>query len=155
MANTLTMSTSTGEDRATLRDDKDRGAIPADTFASRLMLVRVHAGYLTIKQAAEACGLNYGSWSNWERGSRPQDWVDVLDAISGKLGIDRTWLERGGPLSAPDRNRRRRIRPNERSARVPGRTTVRRPLGRPLTSGPDDATRRPARTGLTIRPLHA
>lgn len=93
------MTVSTGE--------QQRSAIPADTFAVRLMLVRVHAGYLTIEQAAERSGLNYGSWSNWERGRKPRDMDDVVDAISETFGIDPDWLMWGGALTAPERRRRR------------------------------------------------
>jgi len=101
------------------RSALDPGAIPADTFASRLMLVRVHAGYITIKDAAEKCDLNYGSWSNWERGSRPQELVEVVEAISTSLGIDRDWLLFGGPLTAPPPVRRR-----DRHGRLGSGTTV-------------------------------
>lgn len=66
--------------------------IPADTFAHRLMLVRADAGYLTVKDAADRCGLNYGSWSNWERGSTPRDLLDVVQRISDALDIDYDWL---------------------------------------------------------------
>lgn len=101
------MTTSTGESAADLREQPGRGAIPADTFAARLRLVRMHAGDLTILEAAERTGLNYGSWSNWERGMMPRDLRDVVLAITGALGIDRDWLMYGGPL-APEPRRRAR-----------------------------------------------
>jgi transcriptional regulator with XRE-family HTH domain len=105
---TLVMTASTGEDRAELRDEGGQGAVPADTFAVRLMLARVHAGYITVKEAAEKCGLNYGSWSNWERGSRPLDLIEVAAAVSRGLGIDQNWLLFGGPLAKPEPATRRR-----------------------------------------------
>ena len=77
--------------------------VPADTFGHRLMLVRAEKGHLTVKEAAERCGLNYGSWSNWERGKLPRDILDVADAVSEGLGIDRDWLLRGGLLTSPVR----------------------------------------------------
>ncbi|HET8684145.1 MAG TPA: helix-turn-helix transcriptional regulator [Micromonosporaceae bacterium] len=100
------MTTTTGEGSRT-------GAVPGDSFAHRLMLVRAHAGYLTVKDAAERCGLNYGSWSNWERGAKPRDLVETVDAIAASLGIDRNWLLFGGPLAAPAPRQRRRSREEE------------------------------------------
>lgn len=87
----LGMTTGIGEDRGELVAPK-KAQIPADTFAHRLMLVRAHAGYMTVKDAAERAGLNYGSWSNWERGSMPRDLLDVVQKISDALDIDYDWL---------------------------------------------------------------
>jgi transcriptional regulator with XRE-family HTH domain len=64
----------------------------------RLMMVRAHRG-LTVKEAAEKTGLGYGAWSNWERGSKPRDILDVVEAISNSLGIDPVWLLNGGALA--------------------------------------------------------
>lgn len=101
------MSIGTGEDRAELREDPSRGSIPEDTFAVRVMLARVHAGYQTIDEAARKCGLNRQSWSNWEKGMKPRDLLEVVDAISEGLGIDRNWLLFGGPLAKPPTQRDR------------------------------------------------
>lgn len=88
------------------------GAIPVDTFAARLVLVRMHCGYLTIKDAAARCGVNYGSWSNWERGIEPARMLEVVDKIAAGLGVDRNWLLFGGPLTKAEENRAR-WRPSE------------------------------------------
>lgn len=96
-------------------DDERRGDIPADTFSNRLILARVHAGWLTVKEAAERCGLNYGSWSNWERGARPRDLLDVVQKIADGLQIDHEWLLFGGPL----------LGARGRPAKRPGEDTVR------------------------------
>jgi transcriptional regulator with XRE-family HTH domain len=106
----------------TEREGRVVGTIPADTFAHRLILVRAERG-LTLREAAEKCGLNYGSWNGWERGSMPRDRVDVVDAISEGLGIDRNWLLDGGPLTRPFRIRKVRFASLHPSVR-PG---VRRP----------------------------
>ena len=158
-----------------------RSAVPLDTFANRLMLVRAHAGNITIKKAAELCGLNYGSWSNWERGSKPQDIIDVVERISDGLGIDAQWLMFGGPLAEPEaRSRRARwstIRPvharpdrlatheygpmAERvtekvtlSGHGPGSRKPRdsRPKGRPDRAVPAPTLRRPVRIGSAAAP---
>lgn len=101
------MTTSTGEQRAGT-DQQPR--VPEDTFGVRLAIVRVFAGNLTIQQAAERCGLVDQSWSNWERGSKPRDLLDVANAISEGLGIDRDWLLFGGPLTTPEPAGRRQLK---------------------------------------------
>lgn len=78
-------------------------SIPSDQFRYRLLLARLHAGDLTTREAAERCGLNYVSWSNWERGKRPRDLITVAEAVSEGLGIDRDWLLFGGPLAQEER----------------------------------------------------
>lgn len=98
----------TGEAPGREPNEAGRGAIPADTFAARLKLSRLHVGDITVKDAADRCGLNYGSWSNWERGSRPQELIEVAEAISAGLGIDRNWLLFGGPLATPESGGRRK-----------------------------------------------
>lgn len=96
------MTTTPGEKRAGTGDGHaERGAIPHDTFASRLVMVRMHHGYLTIEQAAAKCGVNYGSWSNWERGMNPRDILGVAQKISDGLGIDYEWLLFGSQRRAP------------------------------------------------------
>lgn len=89
---------------------RERGSIPEDTFASRLMLARVHAGYQTIDEASAKCGLNRQSWSNWEKGMKPRDLLDVVNAISDGLGVDRDWLLFGGPLTTPEPAGRRQLK---------------------------------------------
>lgn len=91
------MTASTGEHMTASTDNGPELEIPIDTFAMRLMMVRAHRG-LTVKEAAEKTGLGYGAWSNWERGSKPRDILDVVEAISNGLGIDPVWLLNGGAL---------------------------------------------------------
>jgi transcriptional regulator with XRE-family HTH domain len=84
------------EERATRRRD-----VPADTFAARLILARHHAGHLSQREAAEKCGVNYASWSNWESGTRVRDFIETVEKISRGLGVDEQWLAFGGNLSRP------------------------------------------------------
>lgn len=118
------------------------GAIPADSFANRLMLTRAHAGHLSIREAADLCDLGRGAWTNWEKGTLPGDIIDVATTVASRLGVDRDWLLFGGQLSqAENRPARRRgtaPRSTHGCATVPagrGRDTVRamdnRPPGRP------------------------
>lgn len=137
------MTISTGEDRS-LDPAAAQRRIPKDTFGNRLMLARALAGHLSIREAADLCGLGRGAWTNWERGARPVGEVAILDVISEKLDVDRKWLERGGALAAPERTYGQRPRGN-RSDRATTlyrsdhhRLTPTRPPGHP------DGLRRPA-----------
>lgn len=102
------MTRSIGESQEATR--RERGSVPEDTFAARLMLARVHAGYQTIDEASAKCGLNRQSWSNWEKGMKPRDLLDVVNAISEGLGVDRDWLLFGGPLATPEPAGRRQLK---------------------------------------------
>lgn len=94
------MTASTGENRepSTAATPDTQRAVPADTLAARLMLSRMHAGHLSIREAADRCGLIHASWANWEQGMRPRDLLAVVHAISDGLDIDHDWLLFGGPL---------------------------------------------------------
>lgn len=93
------MTADTGErDDRRLGSRTPTGSVPADTFAVRLVLVRHHAGRLSIEQAAKRCGLNPGNWAHWEDGRLPRDKVEIAQRISDALDIDFEWLLLGGPL---------------------------------------------------------
>lgn len=105
--------------------------IPADTWSVRLAISRMHAGHLTIREAAERCGLNYASWSNWEQGSKPRDLLGVVHSISEGLDVDHDWLLFGGPLTGPRGvPTRRSSSPTREYLRVPIRPKDNRPTGR-------------------------
>jgi transcriptional regulator with XRE-family HTH domain len=70
--------------------------IPANTFGLRLVQVRVARG-LSQVEAAQICGLDDGSWSNWERGTTPRRMDRVVQKIHDGLGVDRNWLMFGDP----------------------------------------------------------
>lgn len=65
--------------------------VPQDNFGNRLILVRRELG-LTQAQAAEMCGLDAGSWNNWEHGTRPRGLDEIVKKIADALGVDRDWL---------------------------------------------------------------
>src|ERR1044072_9203011 len=87
-----------------------RGGIPADSFSNRLMLARAHAGHLSIREAADLCDLGRGAWTNWEKGARPADIIDIATVVADKLGVDRDWLLFGGQLAEAESRQSRRIR---------------------------------------------
>lgn len=78
------------------------GAIPVDSFGNRLMLARAHAGHISIREAADLCDIGRGAWTNWEKGARPVDILDVAAVVADKLGVDRNWLLFGGGLAEAD-----------------------------------------------------
>jgi len=134
---------STGDDReVVVPEQTHQGDIPSDTLSNRLLLARTHAGFLTVKEAAERCGLNYGSWSNWEGGARPRDLLDVVRKIANGLDINYEWLLFGGPL-LPARGR-----PTRRSTK---RTAVDNCGYRPSPSRPTAG--RPKRRTDPLRPM--
>jgi transcriptional regulator with XRE-family HTH domain len=119
----------------TTREGRLVGAIPEDTYARRLMLARHHAGQLSIRDAAEKCGLNYRTWADWESGSQSRTKVEDAQIIAETLGVDRDWLLHGGPLTVPERRRRAAAtqrktyasaRPGERYSRAHRRPRPRR-----------------------------
>src|SRR2546421_6139646 len=112
IGNTLAMTTNTGDgrEREFAAEGAPRGGIPADTFANRLILARAYAGHLSQREAADLCGLGRGAWTNWERGARCRDLLDVVGKVSEKLGVDHDWLLFGGPLASG------RARPIRRTA---------------------------------------
>jgi transcriptional regulator with XRE-family HTH domain len=146
-------------------------AIPADTFAARLMLARAHAGHLSIREAADRCGLGRGAWTNWERGALPVGEGQIVKIISESLGVDRDWLLFGGPLAQPERRglrtitRRRTLNKtyspppvratgprSQRALLAPGHTTGRHPAGRVVSATPGTTpadVRRPTISGHT------
>lgn len=113
------MTEQTGE----TREGRVVASIPEDSYAHRLMLARAHAGHLSIRAAAEKCGLNHASWANWERGMRSRTMVEDAEAIADGLNVDRDWLLHGGPLSPPPKAKRLRVASFHRGIR-PG---IRRP----------------------------
>lgn len=128
----MTASTGERDDREDARDyPEGPGDIPADTFALRLVASRHHAGHLSIREAADKCGLNRGSWQDWERGRRPQDMVDVARAVANGLGMNFNWLLLGGSLlPARGRPTRKVRRITDGYPRVAVRPSDGRPNGR-------------------------
>ena len=138
-----------------------RGGIPVDSFANRLMLARAYAGHLSIREAADLCDLGRGAWTNWGKGARPADIIDIATAVADKLGVDRDWLLFGGQLAeAEPRTLRRRDRhgrsegtsPNHRSTQLTRTVSVPifpGPIGQKpkVSPRPGSAKRRPVLIG--------
>lgn len=101
--------------------------IPPDSFALRLMALR-HALKLTQQQAAARCGLDDGSWSNWENGVTPRGMDIVVGKIVAGLGADRDWLMWGGGVRGQNLKKMNlaglRLMPSERIEPGPGQLVI-------------------------------
>lgn len=99
MTDFLTVRSGAGDDaRMTALTDDRRSWVPRDTLAARLILVRRELG-LSQREAAERCGITFGSWQGMEDGHRQVRGLDDKVArISETLGVSRDWLMWGGPL---------------------------------------------------------
>jgi transcriptional regulator with XRE-family HTH domain len=71
--------------------------IPTDSLANRLVLIRRELG-LSQREAAQRCGVGFGSWQSWENGSAPRNALRDLVRVAQGLDVDREWLMFGGPL---------------------------------------------------------
>ena len=90
--------TSTGDERERELAAPRVGRVPADTLSNRLTLARKLAG-LSIRDAADLCGYGRGAWTNWEKGARPLDYLEVTGIVAEKLDVDVDWLRFGGALA--------------------------------------------------------
>src|SRR5690606_12296770 len=121
--------------------------LPVDTIAARLVLARLHAGRMSIRDAAKLCGFTNETWSGWERGRNPQDLLSTVETISEKLGVDRDWLLWGGPLTPEAPRRVHALKP--RVLKRAGETSM-------SYATPDNGRRRTAtRTTPAGTPGHA
>ncbi len=81
-----------------MADTAEKGSegmwVPEDSFATRLLVVRRTRG-LSQAEAARRCDLDDGSWSNWENGTMPRDFLSVVTKISNGLGVDPRYLMPG------------------------------------------------------------
>lgn len=65
--------------------------VPADTFGTRLLLIRRELK-LTTEEAAARCNLAAPTWNTWENGVTPQKLNEVVEKIHKGLGVNRDYL---------------------------------------------------------------
>jgi transcriptional regulator with XRE-family HTH domain len=107
-----------------------------DSFGNRLKLTRAHAGHLSIREAADRCDIGRGAWTNWEKGARPSDIIEVTEVIAAKLGVDRDWLLFGGSLTPIEPRSLRRRRSVDFKPLAQTAPTGRRDSTRPVSMVP-------------------
>jgi hypothetical protein len=66
----------------------------ASTFGARLALVRWRMGW-NVKEAERECNLSQNTWSGWEAGAQPRNYVEVVGSIVWKTGVNKMWLMTG------------------------------------------------------------
>lgn len=75
--------------------------VPSDLeFGTRLAMIRQKMQW-NLSQAALECGLGQNDWARYEDGVKPRDIVAVADKISGRTGVDYSWLLIGVPSPPP------------------------------------------------------
>lgn len=74
----------------------------ASTFGARLALVRWRMGW-NLKEAATECNLTQNSWGNWEGGAMPRNYIEVVNRIVLRTGVDKIWLMTGEGSPEPVR----------------------------------------------------
>ncbi len=56
----------------------------------------------TVEEMARRCGIKAATYSSWERGAHPRDFITAVSRIAAATGYDRDWLTFGGPLAPGD-----------------------------------------------------
>jgi transcriptional regulator with XRE-family HTH domain len=64
------------------------------SFAARLALVRWRMGW-NIREAERECNLSQNSWAGYENGREPRKFIEVVNRIVLRTGVDRIWLMTG------------------------------------------------------------
>ncbi len=77
---------------STMTEKRTRGRRPADTLATRLILLRHDAGRMSQRAAAERSGVPFGTWQGMELGRDTRGLADHIDRIADAFGYDREWL---------------------------------------------------------------
>lgn len=100
------------------------GRTPADTFPFRLVTMRAELGMeergkiLPVDVIAERCDIAPATWSTWERGTTPQNLLEVVAKIAKGTGYDRDWIAWGFSL-----RRKRELALLQGGARATSRNT--------------------------------
>ena len=74
----------------------------ASTLGARLALVRWRMGW-NMKEAERECNLTQNSWSKWEDGVSPRNYIEVINRIVLRTGVNKVWLMDGtGSPESPE-----------------------------------------------------
>lgn len=72
------------------------------TFGARLALVRWRMGW-NLREAERECNLSQNSWGAYETGRDPRRFVEVVNRIVLRTGVNRVWLMTGEGSPEPQR----------------------------------------------------
>jgi transcriptional regulator with XRE-family HTH domain len=74
------------------------------TFGARLALVRWRMGW-NLREAERECNITQNLWGGWEAGKEPRSFVEVVNRITLRTGVNRVWLMTGeGSPERPEPN---------------------------------------------------
>lgn len=65
--------------------------IPEDSFGARLALIRQRFHW-NVTEAANASGISPATWTTWEGGSLPRDFIATCEKIATATGCSMRWL---------------------------------------------------------------
>lgn len=64
------------------------------TFAARLALVRWRMGW-NVREAERECNISQNSWAGYENGREPRKFVEIVNRIVLRTGVNKVWLLTG------------------------------------------------------------
>lgn len=70
-------------------------------LGARLALVRWRMGW-NLKEAERECNLSQNTWAGYESGREPRRFLEVVNRIVLRTGVDRVWLMTGEGSPEPD-----------------------------------------------------
>ena len=73
------------------------------TFGARLALVRWRMGW-NLREAERECNITQNLWGGWETGKEPRSFVETVNRIVLRTGVDRVWLMTGEGSPEPVAN---------------------------------------------------
>lgn len=72
------------------------------TFGARLALVRWRMGW-NLREAERECNITQNLWGGWEAGKEPRGFIETVNRITLRTGVNRVWLMTGeGSPERPD-----------------------------------------------------
>lgn len=84
-------------------DTSAKNWIPdVSTFGARLALVRWRMGW-NMKEAERECNITQNAWSKWEDGALPRNYVEIVNRVVLRTGVDKMWLMTGEGSPEPNR----------------------------------------------------
>jgi transcriptional regulator with XRE-family HTH domain len=66
--------------------------LAADSFASRLRLLRLASDDASVQEIAKRCGVPTPTWRKWEHGALPHNMAGVVRQLHDATGVDMAWL---------------------------------------------------------------
>ena len=72
------------------------------TFGARLALVRWRMGW-NLREAERECNITQNLWGGWEDGKEPRNFIEIVNRIVLRTGVEKVWLMTGQGSPEPQR----------------------------------------------------